>query len=287
MQNKNVLIIGGADGIGREMAEHLVATHHVLIVGCSAKKGQAFLETHGEAASFVAADVSLLSNVVALANQIKQQYSCLDFIIHTADILRMKRVSTAEGLETSIAINYYSRVLLNHLLLEQFQPERILHIAAAGYPGGSDFAKKFPIADNASSFTGHGYGQIANDIYGLFVHDSLQKRGTKINILNPGMVDTDIRRNGQFPKVFQLLEPVLGLLLKPFTTTPTQYAQIPLAIVRGENEAADQQILINAKGKAIKGSKTVNDPAVQQYAHEQTWQTIENLVNVRPAPTTA
>lgn len=282
MQDKNILIVGGTDGIGRAMAEHLVATNRVLIVGRSSKKGQLFVDTYGEAASFIASDVSLLSNVTTLANQIMQQYQRLDIIVHTADVLQVKRTSTTEGLETSIAINYYSRVLLNQLLLEQFQPERIIHIAAAGYPGGKDFIKKFPIADRASSFTGHGYGQIANDIYGLSVHESLQKRGTKINILNPGMVDTDIRRNGQFPKIFRLLEPVLGLLLKPFTTTPAQYAQIPLTIVRGENEDADRQVLIDAKGRAIRGSKTVNDPAVQQYAHEQTWQAIEERVNVKP-----
>lgn len=286
MQDKKIIIIGGTDGIGREIAEQLVATNQVLIVGRSAEKGQSFVDSNGASASFIATDVSLLSNVVALASQIKQQFRQVDFIVHTADILRIKRTSTAEGLETSIAINYYSRVLLNHLLLEQFQPERIVHVAAAGYPGGKDFVEKFPIADSANSFTGHGYGQIANDIYGLSMHQPLQERGTKINILNPGMVDTDIRRNGQFPKVFRLLEPVLGLLLKPFTTTPAQYARVPLTIIRGENEAANQQVLINSKGKAVSGSKTVNDPSVQQYAHEQTWQTIENTVGIKSTPAT-
>ena len=142
---KTFLIIGGTDGIGRALANTLATQHNVWIVGRNQTKGQTFIDEFGTNAHFIQSDISLMKNVVKVSQQIKQSANELDFIIHTADILRTTRTNTTEGLETAIAINFYSRVLLNELLLQDFQPERIIHIAAAGFPMNGNFDKKFPV----------------------------------------------------------------------------------------------------------------------------------------------
>jgi len=61
-------------------------------------------------------------------------------------LLRMKRLETTEGLEVSLATTYYGRFLLNHLLLNEvpvYQPARIIHITAAGFPPGKNFRPNF------------------------------------------------------------------------------------------------------------------------------------------------
>ena len=283
---KNVIIIGGTDGIGRAFAEHLINSQQVLIVGRNEQKGKAFRTKYGANASFIAADVSLLKNVVRLVEQIRAKFERIDAIIHTADILTTKRTETAEGLEMSIAINYFSRVLFNYLMLNEapgFRPEKIIHIAAAGFPPGNKFLEKFPPSPADSAFRSHGYGQMANDFYGLYMRDVFEQMGTQINILNPGMVDTNIRRKGQFPKIFRLLEPLMNLLLSPIIKTPEEYIQIPLAILNDESLAARQSVLINAKGKAIRGNKVLNNPEVQRYVYERTIQTLEELTGMKLA----
>lgn len=284
---KNIIIIGGTDGIGQALAEQLVDTHHVLIVGRNQQKGKAFVTEHGKNAHFIAADISLLARLPELVDQFKTKFKQVDYVVHCADVLTTKRSDTSEGLEVSIAVNYYSRVLINHLLINAesaYHPEKIIHIAAAGFPPGKKFAKNFPPAKTTSAFRAHGYGQMANDFYGLYIRDAFQQLGTQINILNPGMVDTDIRRKGHFPLFFRLLGPLMEFVLSPVMKSPEEYARIPLSILNDESPVARQNVLINPKGKGIKGNRVLNDPDVQRYVYDNTMKTLTELTGMHMEP---
>lgn len=273
MKNKNIVIVGGTDGIGRALADLLAPENRVLIIGRSKDKGERFVQQHGGNAQFIATDISLLNNIPRLVNTIKTHHQRVDFILHTADILRVKRLDTSEGLEKSIATNYYSRVLFNQLMIGEapiFRPERIIHIAAAGFPPLKGFIKSFPLPVTASSFKGHGIGQLSNDFYALLMKRRLKAMDIKINVLNPGMVDTDIRRNGQFPKLIRWLSPIVGLMLAGKVRQPEDYAAIPLSIINQKNPDADKFTLINSKGKGITGNKHVNDQNIQEELYEIT-----------------
>ncbi|HAA14816.1 MAG TPA: hypothetical protein DCE41_25260 [Cytophagales bacterium] len=273
MHNKRIVILGGTDGIGRALASTLVAENEVLIVGRSAHKGDSFVKQHGEQATFLSADLSLLNGLPPLVQKIKSVFPSVDGIVHAADLLRVQRLNTAEGLEISIATNYYSRVLFNQLMIgegPQYRPERIIHVAAAGFPTSKTFMENFPLPEGASSFKGHGLGQISNDVYGLGMQQKLAGMGTKINILNPGTVDTDIRRKGQFPKIVKVLSPFIGLLLAGRIRSPESYAEIPLRILNRNNPEAESHTLINSRGKGISGNSRVNDVDMQKALYEHT-----------------
>ena len=87
----------------------------------------------------------------------------------------------------------------------------------------------------------------------------LAEFGVKINVLNPGTVDTDIRRNGQFPKLIKVLSPIIGLLMTGKIRKAEDYARIPLSILKNENPDVDKFSLINSKGKGITGNTNVNN----------------------------
>jgi len=281
MKDKTIVIVGGTDGIGRAIANALVKENTVLIIGRSEQKGESFKEEHGENARFLICDLSLLNNIPGLVTKIKSQFDTVDFIVHTADNLRTKRLDTSEGLEISIAINYYSRVLFNQLMVGEesgFRPERIIHIAFAGFPVPKNFIKNFPLPDNASSFKGHGLGQVSNDFYGLFMKPKLKELGIKINILNPGPVDTNIRRNGELPALLKMLSPIIGFLLTGKIRTPEEYSAFPLEILNNENADANHFTLIDSNGKGITGKAKVNVVDTQQELYEHTKKLIEEIV---------
>lgn len=255
MKNKTLLIIGGTDGIGKAIAIKAGNENEVIIVGRSVEKGNTLMENYPNW-HFYATDVSEMKNVVRLANTIAKNHTQIDFFVHTADVLLDKRVETSEGLEISVAINIYSRVLINHLLVHKygFKPSRIMHIALAGAPfGQKSFMRDFPVGQNTSSAKAHMVGQIANDMYGLFLDRKLNTQ-LKINILNPGMVDTDIRRNGELPLFMKILSPIFSLFRPFIETKPDEYAAIPFSILNGENKIAENEVLISAKGKPVKKS---------------------------------
>ncbi|MEM9681487.1 MAG: SDR family NAD(P)-dependent oxidoreductase, partial [Bacteroidota bacterium] len=268
MDKTSFLIVGGTDGIGRALANILAEHNRVIILGRSQIKGQTFLDAFGDNVDFIQADVSIMSNVDNVCSKIIQSEKKLDFIIHTADVLQTARENTREGLEKSIAINLYSRVLFNELLLKKFQPERIIHVAAAGFPMNKNFNHKFPVKDTASGFSAHGYGQIANDFYGLWMSKKL--KNTKINILNPGIVDTDIRRNAKMGGFYKFMMPIMGFFMLRSPVSPETYAQVVLSIIKNQNDESNRFVLINKKGEGISGNKNINDVKMQQYVYEST-----------------
>jgi NAD(P)-dependent dehydrogenase (short-subunit alcohol dehydrogenase family) len=290
MEN-TILIIGGTDGIGKAVALQMAQKgYSVTAVGRSEQKGKNVLNKlrslHPSGQHlFVQADVSQLHNVAALANRLKALSKGYQIILHTADVLKLKREETAEGLEVSIAINFYSRFLLNHLLIEAWdapKPHRVIHVAAAGFPTGKDFKKKFPVAADASSFTGHGIGQVANDFYGFYKSREWEKQNIRINILNPGIVDTDIRRNGTFPKWLMKLEPIMGFLMQSITKTADEYAKVVVEIASGQSIYADSSVMINPSGKPKKPSRQLLDIQMQQYVVETTQKQIEGILSHIP-----
>ncbi len=282
MTNKNIVILGGTDGIGRALAQMLVRDNFVLIIGRSENKGRRFTEQNERNAKYLVADLSLLNNLSSVVHDIKSEFETIDYIIHTADVLKVKRHNTTEGLETCIATNYYSRVLFNQLIIGEepsLRPERIIHIGLAGIKPSRNFIQNFPLPDSANSFKGHAIGQIANDFYALYINRKLKDLGIKINVLNPGTVDTNIRRSGQFPPIVKrLIIPLIEFLLRGKTQKPQDYADIPLAILKNGNSDSNEFVLIDSKGKGITGNNQVHDTNIQQELYEVTKKQIDKVL---------
>ncbi|MEM6843927.1 MAG: SDR family NAD(P)-dependent oxidoreductase [Bacteroidota bacterium] len=287
MQEKNILIVGGTDGIGKAVALKMAELHYsVTILGRNRTRGNSVLTLLQQRNPkgqhfFIASDLSVMKNVVKAVDHIHQLGTSYDVILHTADVLKVAREETSEGLEVCIATNFYARLMMNdQLVLKNMnKPQKLIHVAAAGFPPGKNFRDKFPVATTASSFTGHGIGQIANDFYGFYAREILSDKEIQVNILNPGMVDTDIRRNGSFPKWFMWIEPVLNLLLKPLITSPEKYAQVVVDIVTDRNTKAKYSVLIDSKGKPKKPSRHLLEEDMQHYIVDTAREEIQNITD--------
>ncbi|MEM8797716.1 MAG: SDR family NAD(P)-dependent oxidoreductase [Pseudomonadota bacterium] len=284
MRGKKIVIIGGTSGIGRALAAQLVGENSVLIVGRSENKGRAFKETHSSNAHFIKEDVSLLQRVPGVVRQTLDLLGRVDFVVHTADNLRTKRLNTSEGLEVSIATNFYSRLLFNQLFLNEpvdQRPERIIHIALAGFAPSKDFINFVPVPDGASSFKGHTIGQMANDFYGLLMRDKLEGQKTRVNILNAGAVATEIRRNAEFPRPMKILINSVERILRGWIRTPEDYASMVSKILNNENKDANAHGLLSSKGVGILGHPRVNDKDVQHLLYSRATGVIDDVLKER------
>lgn len=299
MQGKVAVIIGGTKGIGKATALALTergAT--VAIVGRNREAGEAALRelrtahsgsrTGDDTGDFFPADISLMSEVRRLAEAIKSRFARLDVLVHSADVLRLKRAETVEGLELSFATNYLSRFLLNHLLLDQLkasgtpgEPSRIIHVAAAGIPGKLDLSQVPPRPDT-SSFTGHNVGQKANDMYAIEVAARLRRQGSAnltINVMNPGIVDTEIRRSSpDTRRHVRLMVGLMELLKKPVTQTPAQFAEQVVRLATAPELAGESGGLWDRKGKAL----AIRPESSNVEIRRQLWEVSERLVGITP-----
>jgi NAD(P)-dependent dehydrogenase (short-subunit alcohol dehydrogenase family) len=281
MDQQIALVVGGTKGIGREVVRQLAAKgYHVLIVGRDAAAGRSLEDELNRTASveFIQGDMSLLAETRRVALLIHDRIPHLNVLIHSADVLAFDRIETSEGFELSFALNYLSRFLLNEILLDRLKSgqARILHIAGAGYMPLK--AAAFPPGPTANSFTGHGVGQGANDIYGLELAERLKGTGVTINILNPGGVDTDIRRNMKLRGTQKLIMPVMMLAMKYIfrmkMQQPADYARIPVEYATDPRHAG-------LTGNFVKWDGTLFEIKPEQYPVElrqYVWQETEKLV---------
>lgn len=281
MEARIAVVVGGTKGIGREVVRQLARQRYrVLFVGRDAAAGHA-LENELRSVStveFIQADMSLLGETRRVALLIRERVRFIHVLIHSADVLTFDRVETAEGHEIGFALNYLSRFLLNDILLDQLKAgqARILHIAAAGFMPLK--ASAFPPGPKANGMAGHGAGQGANDIYGLEMADRLKGTGVTINILNPGGVDTDIRRNMKLHGAQKLIMPVMMLAMKYIfrmkMQQPADYARIPVDYATNPQHAG-------LTGRFIKWDGTLFNIKPEQYPAElrqYIWQETEKLV---------
>ena len=120
---RTILITGSTDGIGLETAEMLVSLgHHVLLHGRNpskledAEKTLSALPGDGRVESYVA-DLSLMANVEALAEEVAGQHAKLDVLINNAGVFKASDPVTADGLDVRFAVNTIAPYLLTRRLL--------------------------------------------------------------------------------------------------------------------------------------------------------------------------
>jgi NAD(P)-dependent dehydrogenase (short-subunit alcohol dehydrogenase family) len=266
LTGKVALLVGGTRGIGRATA--LCLARHgatVVVVGRDPVAGERMrreIEESGGMGRFIAADVSLLSEVRRLGAEVHAGYERLHLLIHTADVFQVKRVETAEGLELSFVVNYLSRFLLNQLLLDMLKasvPARIIHVAAAGIPGRLDL-QDVPPRPSVSSFQGHNIGQRANDVYCVEMAARSAGTGVTINALMPRFVDSGLRR--QFRNQ-HILFAVGEVLTRPWVQTPERFAERVLHWATAPETAAVSGQLIGMRGRPMRPPARVSNPALR------------------------
>src|SRR5262249_26460885 len=149
--------------------------------------------------------------------QLAQRFASLDYLVHSAGVVRGRRQLTAEHIESNFATNYLNRFVLSQRLLANLaaadrpnQAARIVMISGAAQQGKI----YFPDINLPSNFTTlRAVLQFchANDLFTLELARRLEEAGigrrVTVTCLKMGVVKTGIRR--EFPWWMRLLVPLL------------------------------------------------------------------------------
>lgn len=283
INSKLAVVTGGTRGIGLACAADLANLgYNVIIVGRDAKKGKEAARSIGPRVEFIGADLSLLSGHKRLADEILGRNIPLKILIHSADVLSTVRSDTSEGLEIAFAVSYLSRVALNDLLLPALQaaaPAGIVHVSSPGFPGKLNM-EQIPPTDEAASLAAHATANHANEVYGLGTVGELAGTGVQLSLINPGVVNTDIRRRAVSGALGLLIRTV-DILVWPFAKSPKIVSKL---VLRLATEPLAQEnglpvVLYNAKGKSVTPKNEHVDPDVQMQLIEKSRDLIKRTMD--------
>ncbi|MFW8591732.1 SDR family NAD(P)-dependent oxidoreductase [Glaciecola sp. 2405UD65-10] len=135
---KTILITGSTDGIGLATAKTLAALgHNVLLHGRSSAKLASTKDIllsvsgHGNVETYQA-DLSVLSDVKALADEIKSNHSSIDVLINNAGVYVVPKKVSFDNLDVRYAVNTIAPYLLTRLLLPLLKNKaRVVNLSSA------------------------------------------------------------------------------------------------------------------------------------------------------------
>jgi len=203
MKGKVALITGASSGIGRETALGLARVGTGLVLVCRDKeKGEAAKEeiaraTGNNSIELLLADLLPQSKVRRVAIEFEATHPRLDVLVNNAGAGFVDYAETEDGIERTMAINYFTPFLLTNLLLETLKnsaPSRVLNVTSSEHYDAHldlDNVNK----DSRMGIAGADAYRRSKLAIVLFTYElarRLQGTGVTVNCLNPGAVRTKI-----------------------------------------------------------------------------------------------
>lgn len=233
MTAKTIVLTGASDGIGAAASRKLVADGHmVVLVGRSPQKTAALAGELG--AEHFTADFADLSQVRALAGELKRAHPHIDVLVNNAGGIFGDRTRTVDGFEKTLQVNHLAPFLLTNLLLDTLIESRASVVntsSAAARLFGSIDIDDLNNERGYSPNKAYGDAKLSNILFTKELQRRFGRRGLSAVAFHPGVVRTSFASDTTSTMRFLYQTPLarlLGLL------SPEQGARPLVWLAEGE-----------------------------------------------------
>jgi NAD(P)-dependent dehydrogenase (short-subunit alcohol dehydrogenase family) len=176
------------------------------------------------------ADLTLMSEVRALAEEVRGRYEHIDVLANNAGALFGSRKETSEGLEQTFALNHLAPFLLTNLLRDHLDGGRVVTTASDAHKAGRLDLEDLQSEKSYSAMRVYGTSKLCNV---LFTRE-LAKREPELhaNCFHPGVVRTGFGKNEN--GIWKVLTTLGG----PFLRSPERGARSLVWLAVSEDAAA-------------------------------------------------
>jgi retinol dehydrogenase-14 len=192
---KVCLITGATSGIGKATSMGLANMGaSVVMVGRDRGRGEAALAEIKEGSAnasvdLMLSDLSSQEQVRRLADEFKETYTRLDVLINNAGGFHSKRITTADGLETTFAVNHLAYFLLTNLLLDVLEasaPSRVVNVSSGDHSNGTIDFDDLQGEKGYKGAKAYSQSKLANVLFTYELARRLEGTGVTANCLHPG-----------------------------------------------------------------------------------------------------
>ena len=238
-----VLLTGATRGIGRAAAIELAREGvELAIVGREPERVKAVAQ-EAEAVGGSApihqhvADLTLMAEVRALAEEVRGRYAHIDVLANNAGALFASRKQTSEGFEQTFALNHLAPFLLTNLLRDHLYGGRVVTTASDAHTSGTLDLDDLQSERSYAAMRVYGTSKLCNI---LFTRE-LAKRAPELhaNCFHPGVVRTGFGKNDN--GIWKILTTLGG----PFFRSPQRGARslVWLAVSHGAAELTGEYVV--------------------------------------------
>jgi NAD(P)-dependent dehydrogenase (short-subunit alcohol dehydrogenase family) len=194
-----VLLTGATRGIGQAAAVEIASQGvEVALVGrdagrVSAVASEAKATGGGAPVHEHVANLMLMADVRALADEVRASYEYIDVLANNAGAVFASRRETSEGVEQTFALNHLAPFLLTNLLRDRLAGGRVVTTASGAHKAGHLDLDDLQAGRSYSAMRVYGTSKLCNI---LFTRE-LAKRAPELraNCFHPGVVRTGFGKN--------------------------------------------------------------------------------------------
>jgi NAD(P)-dependent dehydrogenase (short-subunit alcohol dehydrogenase family) len=221
MQRKVCMVTGANSGIGKATALGLAHMSATVVMVCrdrargEAAQSEIKAKSGNNAVDLLLADLSSQQSIHQLVENFKQHYIQLHVLINNAGVFMLNRRATADGLETTFAVNYLAPFLLTNLMLDVLKagaPARIVNISSGAHEAGYIKMDDLQAEKHYRSMRAYGQSKLALVLFTYELARRLKGTGVTANCLHPGFVATNIGQGGLGPIGRTVAKFILALL---------------------------------------------------------------------------
>ncbi|MDP3436992.1 MAG: SDR family NAD(P)-dependent oxidoreductase [Bacteroidales bacterium] len=214
-KNRVVVITGATSGIGYHTARKYASMGaDILAVNRNEQKSQALCKEitseFGVNCNYKIADLSSLTEIKRVAEELATMDSPIDVLIHNAGIYLTKKELTVDGLEKLFVVHYLSTFIINYRLREKLKSQEKARIIMVGSEGHRFAAWGLRLDDlnwekrRYSGLKSYGSAKTSQLLSMIIFDEDFQNSGVTINTMHPGAVKTETgQENGALYRWFK------------------------------------------------------------------------------------
>ena len=274
-----VVIITGADGgMGQEHVRATVKAGYEVVMGCHhPEKGQAVRDRlaaeTGGSISVIPLDLASFNSIYAFVEEVKNRFGHVDLLLNNAGVLLHKAGQTEQGIEKTVGVNYLGHYLLTRQLLPLIPAgSRIVNMVSLTIRYGKIDHDIFTPVDEKhfNRFRTYSDSKLALLYFTLDLADELKDKGILVNCADPGIVSTNIIRQGNV-----VVDKLCDWFFRPIIYQPAKGASTMLHLALTPDLNVTGKCYANKK--EVKLKRSMIDNPYRKQLHDKTEEIIRKL----------